>query len=165
MSRTNAYSVATPLHKLREVAVLFKLRLASLVVVSALLGYLMGVPVGGFTWMGILGLAVAWAHSLNVPLTLVGVVAETSPGPHTGEIEYLEGHTADLRRYVTDTSFELLSSSDPVTGLAEFMRTREGAVLCMSTHGRTGGRGLIGNVALGVVGANPRPTVLARPGI
>ena len=28
-----------------------------------------------------------------------------------------------------DTSFELLSSSDPVTGLAEFMRTRPGAVL------------------------------------
>jgi nucleotide-binding universal stress UspA family protein len=112
----------------------------------------------------ILGLAVAWSHSLNVPLTLVGVVAETSPGPHTGEIEYLEGHTADLRRYVPETSFELLSSSDPVTGLAAFMRTRPGAVLCMSTHGRTGGRGLIGNVALGVVGANPRPTVLARPG-
>ena len=40
--------------KLREVAVLFKLRLASLVVVSAVLGYLMGVPAGGFDTLAML---------------------------------------------------------------------------------------------------------------
>lgn len=45
--------------KLREVTVLFKLRLASLVVVSAILGYLLGVAEGGFSWLGIIGLAVA----------------------------------------------------------------------------------------------------------
>jgi heme O synthase-like polyprenyltransferase len=45
--------------KLREVAVLFKLRLASLVVVSAALGYLLGIPEGAFTWSGILLLALA----------------------------------------------------------------------------------------------------------
>ena len=44
--------------KLREVAVLYKLRLASLVVVSAVLGYLMGVPVGGFSGMDLFLLAV-----------------------------------------------------------------------------------------------------------
>lgn len=60
MSRTNTYSATTaPLQKLREVAVLFKLRLASLVVVSALLGYLVAVPAGAFTWTGIIGLAIA----------------------------------------------------------------------------------------------------------
>jgi nucleotide-binding universal stress UspA family protein len=111
----------------------------------------------------ILGLAAYWAHNMSVRLTLVGVVAETSPGPHTGEIEYLESHAEALRHHVPDTSYELLSSSDPVTGLVEYMRTRDDAVLCMSTHGRTGGRGLIGNVALGVIGGNPRATVLARP--
>ncbi|MCB0763373.1 MAG: UbiA family prenyltransferase, partial [Flavobacteriales bacterium] len=40
-------------------AQLFKLRLASLVVLSALLGYLIGVPEGGFSWFGIIGLAVS----------------------------------------------------------------------------------------------------------
>ena len=45
--------------KLREVAVLFKLRLASLVVVSAILGYLLGVADGGFSWIGVIGLTVA----------------------------------------------------------------------------------------------------------
>ena len=46
-------------NKVREVVVLFKLRLASLVVFSAILGYLMGVPEGAFSWAGIIGLAVA----------------------------------------------------------------------------------------------------------
>ncbi|MBX2973405.1 MAG: heme o synthase [Flavobacteriales bacterium] len=45
--------------KLRSVAVLFKLRLASLVVFSAALGYLFGIPAGAFSWMGIIGLCVA----------------------------------------------------------------------------------------------------------
>jgi protoheme IX farnesyltransferase len=44
--------------RLREVAVLFKLRLASLVVVSAVLGYLMGMPEGGFDALALLVLAV-----------------------------------------------------------------------------------------------------------
>lgn len=38
---------------------LFKLRLASLVVFSAALGYLFGVPAGAFSWSAILGLCVA----------------------------------------------------------------------------------------------------------
>lgn len=45
--------------KLREVALLFKLRLASLVVVSAILGYLVGVPEGAFSWLNVLMLALA----------------------------------------------------------------------------------------------------------
>ncbi len=45
--------------KLRGLAVLFKLRLASLVVFSAALGYLFGVPAGAFSWSAILGLCVA----------------------------------------------------------------------------------------------------------
>lgn len=59
LARMNTYVAAAPLTKLREVVVLFKLRLASLVVVSALLGYGVGIPVGGFSWAGIIGLAIA----------------------------------------------------------------------------------------------------------
>lgn len=45
--------------KLKEVAALFKLRLTSLVVVSAVLGYWMGVPLGGFNGGDALLLALA----------------------------------------------------------------------------------------------------------
>lgn len=45
--------------KLKEVAALFKLRLTSLVVFSAVLGYWMGVPPGGFNLMNALMLALA----------------------------------------------------------------------------------------------------------
>lgn len=48
-----------PLTKVREIVQLFKLRLASLVVISAVLGYLLGVPEGAFSWSALLGLAVA----------------------------------------------------------------------------------------------------------
>ncbi|MBK9175098.1 MAG: protoheme IX farnesyltransferase [Flavobacteriales bacterium] len=49
MTKPQAYAGTRPgAGKLREVAVLFKLRLASLVVVSAVLGYLMGVAPGAF---------------------------------------------------------------------------------------------------------------------
>lgn len=59
MPPTTSYTATlSPVAKLREVAVLFKLRLASLVVVSAVLGYLMGVPEGAFSWMSIAGLIV-----------------------------------------------------------------------------------------------------------
>ncbi|MBK8499843.1 MAG: protoheme IX farnesyltransferase [Flavobacteriales bacterium] len=60
MSRPQAYTGSLSLAgKLREVAVLFKLRLASLVVMSAGLGYLMGVPRGGFDAIALLLLLVA----------------------------------------------------------------------------------------------------------
>ncbi|WKZ65966.1 MAG: heme o synthase [Flavobacteriales bacterium] len=59
MSKPQAYaSSRTVVFRLREVAVLFKLRLASLVVVSAVLGYLMGMPEGGFDALALLVLAV-----------------------------------------------------------------------------------------------------------
>jgi len=45
--------------KVREYAALFKLRLASLVVVSAVFGYLLGVPEGAFSWAAVIGLTIA----------------------------------------------------------------------------------------------------------
>lgn len=59
MSSPSSYTATlSPVAKLREVAVLFKLRLASLVVVSAVLGYLMGIPAGAFSWLSIAGLII-----------------------------------------------------------------------------------------------------------
>ena len=60
MSRQTAYAGTLSIAgKLREVAVLFKLRLASLVVVSAVLGYLMGIPQGAFDPVSLLLLVIA----------------------------------------------------------------------------------------------------------
>ncbi len=44
---------------MRSLAVLFKLRLASMVVFSAALGYLFGIPAGAFSWTAIIGLCIA----------------------------------------------------------------------------------------------------------
>jgi heme o synthase len=60
LSRSNAYAAQlTRVSRVREYVVLFKLRLASLVVVSAVFGYLLGIPAGQFSWLGLLLLALA----------------------------------------------------------------------------------------------------------
>lgn len=110
----------------------------------------------------ILPLAVEWAHALKLSLVLVGVVAASRDGSHAGEIEYLERQAEALRAQVP-TSYELIEASDAAEGLVAFLRRHEDAVLCMSTHGRSKGRGILGNVALGVIGGSPRAVVLARP--
>lgn len=62
MSQSRAYTEHSTLaHKLREVLVLFKLRLASLVVLSAGLGYLMGVPQGAFSVVDLMVLLICGA--------------------------------------------------------------------------------------------------------
>jgi nucleotide-binding universal stress UspA family protein len=111
----------------------------------------------------ILRLAADWARSMKLRLVLVGVVSDTAPGPHTGEIAYLKAHAAALTSRIPDTSYELISAPDPVSGLVDFMEVHDDALLCMSTHGRTGGRSLIGNVALGVLGRSPAAVLLAKP--
>lgn len=75
--------------KLRDVAALFKLRLTSLVLMSAVLGYLMGVPEGGFSWMAVLMLTAAGAlvtgasNALNqlIEIEQDGLMARTSGRP------------------------------------------------------------------------------------
>ncbi len=111
----------------------------------------------------ILPLAAEWARALKLSLILVGVVAANKGGSHAGELQYLEGHATALQSQVPDTTFELVEASDASEGLVGFLRRHEDAVLCMSTHGRSKGRGLLGNVALSVIGASPRAVVLARP--
>jgi nucleotide-binding universal stress UspA family protein len=111
----------------------------------------------------VLPLAAEWARSLKLRLILIGVVAASKGGSHVGELQYLEGHAEAMRAHVADTTFELVESGDASEGLVSFLRRHEDAVLCMSTHGRSKGRGLLGNVALSVIGASPRAVVLSRP--
>lgn len=59
MQQTATVPVVTFSTKLRSLVVLFKLRLASLVVVSAAFGYLFAIPAETFSWSGLLGLCLA----------------------------------------------------------------------------------------------------------
>lgn len=111
----------------------------------------------------ILPLAASWARSLKLRLVLVGVVAANKGSSHAGETEYLEGHAAAMRDQVPDTTCELIEATDAADGLVGYLRAHEDAVLCMSTHGRSRGRGVLGNVAQTVIGASPRAVVLLRP--
>lgn len=90
MSRSNAYAaVFAPISRAREYAVLFKLRLASLVVVSAVLGYLMGIPEGMFTWSGLIALTIGGtlltgaSNALNqvIEIHQDGLMSRTSDRP------------------------------------------------------------------------------------
>jgi len=129
LSRTNTYTAASPLVKLREVAVLFKLRLASLVVFSAVLGYLFAVPPGGVSWVAIIGLAVAGtlltgaSNALNQVLEVRedGLMQRTQTRPlvkgtlSTGEatiIAFVAGGLA---------TFMLWSQFGPLTGILGFI--------------------------------------------
>lgn len=111
----------------------------------------------------ILRLAVDWARSMKLKLIIVGVVADSTPGPHTGELDYLKAHAAAARSQVPDTVFELISAPDPIIGLSDFMDKHEDGVLCMSTHGRSSSKALVGSVALGVIGRSKRATLLVKP--
>lgn len=111
----------------------------------------------------ILPLASRWARTLKLGLRIVGVVAAKHDSSHASETTYLQGHVDVLRTEVPDTDFELIEASNAADGLVGYLRRHEDAVLCMSTHGRSKGRGVLGNVATSVIGASPRAVVLARP--
>jgi nucleotide-binding universal stress UspA family protein len=111
----------------------------------------------------ILPLAIEWSRTLKLRLVIVGGVAANKGGSHAGETEYLQGHVEAIRGEVADVRYELIEASDASEGLVSFLRQHEDAVICMSTHGRSKGRGLLGNVALSVIGASPRAVVLCRP--
>lgn len=111
----------------------------------------------------ILRLAVDWARSLKLKLVLVGVVADSTSGPHQGEIDYLSAHVAALQSQVPETSYELIKAADPGKGLVDYLDQHEDAVLFMSTHGRSGSNALLGNVAMTVLGNSKRAVVVAKP--
>ena len=118
-----------PTSKLREVAVLFKLRLASLVVVSAILGYLLGIAEGGFSWLGIVGLTVAGtlltgaSNALNQVLEIRedGLMQRTADRPLVrGTLSIPEAVFAALLAGGIGTAL-LWFQFGPLTGILGFM--------------------------------------------
>ncbi|HPF90626.1 MAG: protoheme IX farnesyltransferase [Flavobacteriales bacterium] len=115
--------------KLRSVAVLFKLRLASLVVFSAALGYLFGIPTGGFSWSAILGLCVAGtlltgaSNALNQVLEVRedGLMKRTASRPLVkGTLSVPEAVTAAFLAAAMATLM-LWMQFGPLTGILGFL--------------------------------------------
>ena len=111
----------------------------------------------------VLALAVEFARDLRLRLVLVGVVPDDGQS-HDAERRYLEEALARVRASVPEATQLLVPASDPASGLLAAASDRIDAVLCMSTHGRSGTRrGPLGAVAERVVGESPRAVLLQRP--
>ncbi|MFN6178466.1 MAG: heme o synthase [Flavobacteriales bacterium] len=130
MERTNATVTAMPaISKVREVVVLFKLRLASLVVFSAILGYLMGVPEGSFSWLGIIGLAVAGTllTGASNALNQVLEVREDTLMQRTAKRPLVRGSLSNIEAVVIAfiaagvATFMLWLQFGPLTGILGFI--------------------------------------------
>ena len=91
MQQTSSIVTTSFAAKLRSVAVLFKLRLASLVVFSAALGYLFGIPAGGFSWSAIVGLCVA-GTLLTGASNALNQVLEVRVAERTAELSEANAH-------------------------------------------------------------------------
>ena len=111
--------------KVKDLAALFKLRLASLVVVSAVLGYGMGVPVGGFSIVNALlltlgGLLVTGAsNALNqvIEIEQDGRMDRTGQRPLVrGSMSMAEAITIALAAGAIGT-FVLWNTFGPLTGI------------------------------------------------
>jgi protoheme IX farnesyltransferase len=115
--------------KVREVVVLFKLRLASLVVFSAILGYLMGVPEGSFSWLGIIGLAVAGTllTGASNALNQVLEVREDTLMQRTAKRPLVRGSLSNIEAVVIAfiaagvATFMLWLQFGPLTGILGFI--------------------------------------------
>lgn len=109
-----------------------------------------------------LPVAVDWAKALKLRVVLVGVVSAGVDGEPAREEEYLRGHADMLRRLVPDVRYELVTAPDPVAGLVDLLGDHPDALVVMGAHGRSGDRGQLGRVTLGVIGRSPR-AVLVLP--
>ena len=122
-------ATTVPVSKLRDLAVLFKLRLASLVVVSAVLGYLMGVVPGTFTMVPLLLLVVAGTllTGASNALNQVLEVAEDTLMKRTGERPLVRGTLstteAVFAAFVAGGlgTFILWAVFGPLTGILGFL--------------------------------------------
>jgi len=126
---TSTLAAASFTTKVRSLAVLFKLRLASLVVFSAALGYLFGIPSGGFSWVGFIGLCVAGtlltgaSNALNQVLEVRedGLMQRTAGRPLVKGVLSLPEAVFAAFIAAAVATFMLWTQFGPLTGILGFL--------------------------------------------
>jgi nucleotide-binding universal stress UspA family protein len=112
-----------------------------------------------------LPVAADWARALKVAITLIGVVAEGTPTPHTAEIDYLEAHATALRAVVPTVGVELREAKTPAEGLVSYLDANDNSVIMLTTVGRNDppAKGPLGSTVTEVLATSQRPLVLIKP--
>ncbi len=111
----------------------------------------------------ILPLAARWARELHAPLTLVGV-SRTPAEQSRSERRYLDDRLALLPSGKDPTRSHLIEADEPGKAICAYLRERPGALMMMSTHGRSGvDEEPLGSVAQSVLLHASRPVIFRRP--
>jgi nucleotide-binding universal stress UspA family protein len=120
----------------------------------------------------ILPLAVEWARQFAMELYIVQVLdpdlqrqlrAAHVPGGDVREDAYLMRVARGLRDEGVTVDWEVLHGTRPAEAIIDHARHRDVSVVALSTHGRTGLRGIaIGGVARHVVHDNPSLALVLR---
>lgn len=117
----------------------------------------------------VLPLAAGWADALEVPLWITTVV-----DPADAERVRAEGGDLQENAYVHrvasampagrhEVDWEVLHNADPAVGITEFVEARNGGLVVMATHGRSGlARVALGSVAARVVRDHTGLTLVVR---
>jgi nucleotide-binding universal stress UspA family protein len=105
----------------------------------------------------VLPVAETWARQLGLRLDLIEVI-DPAPSPVLGD--YVR-RVAD--RLDVETRAEVLSGTDPVNVILRHAQIEPGAMLAMTTHGRSGlARLALGSVAMRTVHESPVPVLVQR---
>jgi nucleotide-binding universal stress UspA family protein len=112
--------------------------------------------------LAVLPMCSGLARQLDVPLTVLSVVPDTSQAS-----EREERLTSDISRRGLDAArVEVMEGGDPADALIVQLRLRSGALCCMPTHARPPmGEAVFGSVAAKVVRGTSAPIVLFGPGL
>ncbi|MDZ7680056.1 MAG: universal stress protein [Acidimicrobiales bacterium] len=135
------------------------------------LGSCVIVPVDGSQRsQAVLPVAADWSTRLEVPLWVVTVVDPAKvekvkvDGGDLQEDGYVHRLAASLPATGQERDWEVLHSADPAEGITEFVEARNGGLIVMATHGRSGlARVALGSVASRVVRDHQGLSLVVRP--
>ena len=113
----------------------------------------------------VLPLAATWASAMGLGCWLVQVVDdEVVSGLDTPESAYVRNVAGDLRARGLHADWEVLHGPDVGAAIAEFATTVPGALVALTTHGRSGLQLVtMGSTATSVVRHSQTPVVVLRP--
>ncbi len=113
----------------------------------------------------VLALAGRWARELRMALIVLGV-SRTPADRSRSERRYLEDRLALLPSGIVSSRAHLIEGDDPGSSICGFLQEHPGALMMMSTHGRSGvDDDPLGSVAQSVMLHASRPVVFQRPSI